>query len=200
MHGLLALGDSYTFGEGVEPADRWASQLVRRLQQHGVELPEPTIIARTGWTTDELANAIVQAPPAGDYQLATLLIGVNDQYRGRTLQSFEAGFATLLDRAVGFASGDPARVIALSIPDWGLTPFAEGRDQPAIAEQIDTFNAAARARARQVGASWMDVTESSRAMGTLPALVAADGLHPSAELYRRWAEMLLPLARRILAR
>jgi len=200
VHGLLALGDSYTFGEGVEPADRWASQLVRRLQQHGVELPEPTIIARTGWTTDELANAIVQAPPAGDYQLATLLIGVNDQYRGRTLQSFEAGFAALLDRAVGFASGDPARVIALSIPDWGLTPFAEGRDQPAIAEQIDTFNAAARARARQVGASWMDVTESSRAMGTLPALVAADGLHPSAELYRRWAEMLLPLARRILAR
>jgi lysophospholipase L1-like esterase len=200
VHGLLALGDSYTIGEGVEPADRWPSQLVRRLQQHDVELPEPTIIARTGWTTDELANAIAQAPPAGDHQLTTLLIGVNDQYRGRTLQSFEAGFAALLDRAVGFASGDPAHVIALSIPDWGVTPFAEGRDQPAIAEQIDAFNAAALARARHVGASWMDVTDSSRAMGTLPALVAADGLHPSAELYRRWVEMLLPLARRVLAR
>lgn len=200
MHGLLALGDSYTIGEGVEPADRWPDLLVRQLRRHGVALPEPEIIARTGWTTEELADAIAQAPPAGDYQLTTLLIGVNDQYRGRALQSFEAGFAALLDRAVGFSSGDPARVIALSIPDWGVTPFAEGRDLPAIAEQIDAFNAAARARARQAGASWMDVTESSRAMGTLPALVAADGLHPSAELYRRWAELLLPLARRILAR
>lgn len=200
MHGLLALGDSYTIGEGVEPADRWPNRLVRRLREHGVELPDPDFIARTGWTTDELADAIAQAPPADDYQLTTLLIGVNDQYRGRTPQSFEAGFAALLDRAVGFASGDPTRIIAISIPDWGVTPFAEGRDLLAIAEQVDAFNAAARGRVLRAGASWMDVTESSRAMGTVPTLVAADGLHPSAELYRRWTDMLLPLAQRILAR
>jgi lysophospholipase L1-like esterase len=198
MPRYLALGDSYTIGEGVEPDDRWPIQLARLLGDFGVEL-EPEIVAITGWTTDELSAGIDAAAPAGPYDLVSLLIGVNDQYRGRGVGAYVAGFASLLDRAVAYAADDARRVVVVSIPDWGVSPFAIGRDREAIAREIDAFNAAARAMVESRGATWVDVTASFRSLGDAPTAYAADGLHPSATAYAGWARRVLPAARRALA-
>lgn len=179
----LALGDSYTIGESVDPGERFPVQLARALN-----LGEPQIIARTGWTTDELNAAIDAANPQGPFDLVTLLIGVNNQYRGRSADEYRTQFAALLQRAVGFAGGDPSRVIVVSIPDWGVTPFAEGRDRAKIATEIDQFNAVNREEAQRAGAKWVDITPISR--GSDAALVAADGLHPSGKQYAEWAKAI----------
>jgi lysophospholipase L1-like esterase len=193
---LLALGDSYTIGEGVEPADRWPSRVAVRLREAGTPVTDPEIIAMTGWTTDELAAGIDSAAPAGPFDVVTLLIGVNDQYRGRGVAAYAPAFDTLLERAVALAGGRPARVVVVSIPDWGVTPFAAGRDRQAIGAEIDAFNSAARAAALRRGAAWVDVTAVSRA--DAPAAYAADGLHPSAGAYAAWAELVLPAVRAAL--
>ena len=134
----LALGDSYTIGEGVAPEGRWPEQLVARLRSKGVSIREPEIIAQTGWTTDELSAAITARNPHGPYALVSLLIGVNNQYRGRSVQEYRTQFLSLLHAAISLAGRDTGRVIVLSIPDWGVTPFAEGRDRAAIAAAIDS--------------------------------------------------------------
>jgi lysophospholipase L1-like esterase len=121
---FLALGDSYTIGERVAKNERWPVQLAARLRAHGVPITDPEIIAVTGWTTDELDAGIQAAQPQGPYDLVSLLIGVNNQYRGRSPEEYQAQFADLLQQAIGLAGGDPTRVIVLSIPDWGVTPFA----------------------------------------------------------------------------
>ncbi|MCX7616576.1 GDSL-type esterase/lipase family protein [Tepidiforma sp.] len=196
---LLHLGDSYTIGEGVASHERWPEQLAARLRAEGLDLDPPRIIATTGWTTAELATAIDAGPPAGSFDLITLLIGVNDQYRGLPADAAYRGrIDSLLRRAVSFAVGDARRVIVLSIPDWGVTPFAAGRDRAAIAAAIDTFNAVNRAAAEAAGAGWLDVTAVSREAAADPALLAADGLHPSAAMYARWVDLLLPRVRAIL--
>jgi lysophospholipase L1-like esterase len=138
---FLALGDSYTIGESVAVADRWPNQLAAQLRKDGVEMADPEIIARTGWTTDELSSAIDAAKPKGPYALVTLLIGVNNQYRGRDAEQYRKEFAALLHRAIAFAGGDPKRVVVVSIPDWGVTPFAANRDRAKIGAEIDHFNA-----------------------------------------------------------
>ncbi|GIW13428.1 MAG: lysophospholipase [Tepidiforma sp.] len=200
MHRVLALGDSYTIGEAVDPADRWPVQLVARLRADGIAIDEPVIIARTGWTTAELAAAIDAAPPAGTFHLVSLLIGVNDQYRGLPCNgAYRARLDGLLHRARAFAAGDPSRLLVLSIPDWGVTPFAAGRDRAAVSAAIDAFNAVNRAAAEAAGAAWVDVTQVSRTAAADPSLLASDGLHPSAAMYARWVERVLPLARAILA-
>lgn len=175
----LALGDSYTIGESVAEAERFPAQLARRLGY-----AEPQVIARTGWTTDELNAAIDEADPKGPFDLVTLLIGVNNQYRGRSADEYRTQFTALLQRAIGFAGGEPRRVVVVSIPDWGVTPFAEGRDRARIAAEIDQFNAINREEAARAGTKWVDITPISR--GTDPALVAADGLHPSGKQYEEW--------------
>ena len=190
----LALGDSYTIGEGVAPEARWPVQLAALLRARGLALDPPAIVARPGWTTGELAAAIEADPPAGTFELVSLLAGVNDQYRGLPLESFRAGQRALLGRAITYAGGDAARVLAVSIPDWGVTPFAAGRDRGAIAHAIDAFNAAARESAAAAGARWLDVTGVSRRAAESPALLAADGLHPSAAMYAEWAGLAEPLA------
>ena len=192
----LALGDSYTIGEGVAEAERWPVQLAARLRAGGLPVATPRIVARTGWTTDELDAAITAADPRGPFALVTLLVGVNDQYRGRTAEAYRPAFRALLARAVGFAGGSAARVVVVSIPDWGVTPFAEGRDRTQIGRELDAFNAVARAEATAAGAAFVDVTGISRAE---PAAVVADGLHPSGAQYARWAEAVLPAARAALA-
>ena len=197
---FLALGDSYTIGEGVPEGERWPVQLAAVLRERGADVGEPRIIARTGWTTDELDAAIDAAAPRGPYALMTLLIGVNNQYRGRALDEYRAQFTALLERAVGFAGGEAGRVVVLSIPDWGVTPFAEGRDRAAIAAEIDAFNAAARDVAVRRGARWVDVTPQSREAGADPAFLAADGLHPSGRAYEAWARLALPAALEALGR
>ncbi len=191
---FLALGDSYTIGESVAEADRWPNQLVRALRARKAVVADPEIIAKTGWTTDELSTAIDAAKPHGPYALVTLLIGVNNQYRGRDAEQYRKEFVALLHRAIGFAGGDAKRVIVVSIPDWGATPFAEGRDRAKIGAEIDHFNAVAREAAVRTGAHYADVTPVSRHASTDPTLVAQDGLHPSAKMYAQWVGVILAQA------
>ncbi|TAM93825.1 MAG: SGNH/GDSL hydrolase family protein [Rhodanobacteraceae bacterium] len=193
---FLALGDSYTIGEGVAAAERWPMQLAARLRNEGVGVDDPMIVATTGWTTDELAAAMDAASFDPSYALVSLLIGVNNQYRGRPLDEYRAQFRALLQRAVVLAGGAASHVIVVSIPDWGATPSArrEGRDRAVIAREIDAFNAAARVEAESAGAHWVDVTTISRAPDARAEIVT-DGLHPSAAQYARWVEAVLPVAR-----
>jgi lysophospholipase L1-like esterase len=179
----LALGDSYTIGESVDASERFPVQLARAMN-----LSEPQIIAKTGWTTDELNAAIDAANPQGPFDLVTLLIGVNNQYRGRSADEYRTQFTALLQRAIGFAGGNAAHVIVVSIPDWGVTPFAEGRDRAKIAREIDQFNAINREEAMRAGAKWVDITAISRRDDR--ALVAGDGLHPSGKQYAEWVKAL----------
>lgn len=196
----LALGDSYTIGEGVAEDGRWPVQLARALRDEGIELADPRIIATTGWTTDELAAAIDAAGPLGTYDLVSLLIGVNNQYRERGVEEYRGQFEALLRRAIGLAGGRADRVLVLSIPDWGVTPFAaaSGRDRGVIAAELDAFNAAARVACRAAGVTFVDITPVSRARGHEPEMLAADGLHPSAAMYALWAQLALPVARDLL--
>jgi len=194
----LALGDSYSIGEGVPVAGRWPVQLVTRLRREGLAVDEPVIVATTGWTTDELAAAMdgtVFEPP---YDLVSLLIGVNNQYRGRDADDYRAEFKRMRDRAIALADGRAARVLVLSIPDWGVTPFAHGsgRDVTRIARELDVYNAIARDETLGEGAHWVDITGISRQH---PALLAEDGLHPSAAQYALWTEAALPIAYAMLA-
>ncbi|MEK7402256.1 MAG: GDSL-type esterase/lipase family protein, partial [Gemmatimonadota bacterium] len=190
----LALGDSYTIGDGVTESERWPHHLVALLRTRDVVIDNPLYIARTAWTTDELHDAIDEAKPRGPFDIVTLLVGVNDQYRARPLKEFSSGFAPVLQRAMGLAGKRASRVIVLSIPDWGATPFAAGRDAAAIARDIDEYNEHARTIATKAGCAWVDVTVTSRRMVSDPLLSVSDGLHPSGELYRQWAELVVPAA------
>lgn len=193
----LALGDSYTIGESVAPGNRFPVQLQKGLETTGIELSEPEIIARTGWTTDELAEAIAHSAKKPEYRLVTLLIGVNNQYRGRNPEEYREQFRQLLRTAVSFAGNNEHRVIVLSIPDYGYTPFgAPNREK--ISREIDVFNQINLEETRKTGAHYVDITPISRRGLTEPTLVAADRLHPSAEMYRLWVELLLPKATEIL--
>ncbi len=196
---FLALGDSYTIGEAVLPTQRWPVQLAALLDEHGTAVGEPRIIATTGWTTADLAHALDQVQPVDPCALVSLLIGVNNQYQGLPIEEYRPQFAGLLDRAVGLAGGHAARVLVLSIPDWGATPFAEGRDRVAIASEIDAFNAVNRDETERAGARYVDVTPVSRLAAAEPALIAGDGLHPSGEMYRLWAELALAASLAALA-
>ena len=201
----LALGDSYTIGEGVAPSGRWPVQLAAALRGEGIAIADPRIIATTGWTTDELDAGIdsahAQAAIGHDHALVSLLVGVNNQYRGRPLDEFRVQFAALLQRAVAFAGGDPRRVLVLAIPDWGVTPFAfaSGRDRQAIAADLDAYNAAARDLCEAHGVAFVDITGISRDRGGTAEMLADDGLHPSATQYARWAAAALPMAMGLLA-
>ena len=196
MHGFLALGDSYTIGESVREPDRWPVQLAAALRTHGIAIDPPRIIATTGWTTDELSAAMDDSTFAPPYALVTLMIGVNNQYRGRDAQEYRQQFDALLVRAIHLAGDDPTRVIVLSIPDWGATPFghASGRELSEVSAQINAFNAAARAETLARGAAWVDVTPVSREVTNHPELAAHDGLHPSAAMYALWVKLVLPVA------
>lgn len=197
----LALGDSYTIGEGIDEPGRWPLQLAARLRADGLALEPPRILARTGWTTDELSAAMDAAEPLGQWDLVSLLIGVNNQYRGLPLADYTRGFDALLARAVALAGARAGRVLVLSIPDWGVTPFArrELRSPRRIAAELDAFNAAAAELCRARGIAFVDITGISRDGGDAPAMLADDGLHPSAAQYARWAEAALPVARALLA-
>jgi lysophospholipase L1-like esterase len=197
----LALGDSYTIGEGVPAESTWPAQLARRLRAQRIPLDAPRVIAQTGWTTDELLAALDAAEPLGSWDFVSLLIGVNNQYRERSAAEYARDFVSLLSRAVGYAGGRAERVLVLSIPDWGVTPFAyaQGRDRARIAEELDTFNAVARGTCGLRGVAFVDITGVSRALGSAPAMLADDGLHPSAAMYGEWAELALPVAKTLLA-
>ncbi len=191
---LLALGDSYTIGEGVEPAERWPLQLTAELAAAGVHFQAPQIIAKTGWTTDELSAGIKSAKVHKRYDWVTLLIGVNNQYREREVEAFRVEFIELLEYAIEKADNNPGRVIVLSIPDWGITPFAADRDRGQIAKQIDLFNKVKQTETKRLQAHFVDITDISRqATEQDSGLLAADGLHPSAAMYHLWVKRVVPI-------
>lgn len=194
----LALGDSYTIGESVPAEGRWPAQLAAMLRNEGMAMAEPTLLAITGWATDELSVAMDGASLAPRYDLVSLLIGVNNQYRGRSVDEYRAEIHLLLQRAIALAGDRADRVIVLSIPDWGVTPFARdsGRDTARIGAELDAYNAVAREETRRQGSHWLDITPISRRH---PGLLADDGLHPSAAQYTLWAEVALPVVRSMLA-
>ncbi|HEY8012127.1 MAG TPA: SGNH/GDSL hydrolase family protein [Rudaea sp.] len=198
---FLALGDSYTIGEGVAQHDRWPAQLAAALQQRDVGIETPEILARTGWTTDELAHAMRQHTFHPPYALVTLLIGVNNQYRGRDLANYREEFGALLARAIDLAGNRPQHAIVISIPDWGATRFGResGRDTAKIAREIDLYNTANAQISRSLHAHYVDVTAPSRAGGDAPDMLVDDGLHPSAAMYRRWTDAILPVAENALS-
>jgi lysophospholipase L1-like esterase len=193
----LALGDSYTIGEDVPAHTRWPVQLVDKLRKHGVAIDDPRIVAVTGWTTDELSAGMDQADLKPGYDLVTLLIGVNNQYRGRSAGDYRTQFHALLLRAIALAGHRPERVVVVSIPDWGVTAFghASGRNLAQIAHELDVFNAIGRDETIQAGARFVNITGISR---THPWFVAPDGLHPSAAQYTLWTDAIEPVVRAAL--
>jgi len=193
----LALGDSYTIGEGAAAAARWPAHLAKALREAGWPLARTTYVAQTGWTTAELLAALAARPGLrADYALVSLLIGVNNQYRGQSLARYRRELRQLLALAQGYAAGRAGRVLVLSIPDWGQAPFAlaEGKDPVLVGAAIDRFNVVAKAECRRAGVAWVDITDLTRAAAADPTQFTADGLHYTGRQMRRWAERALPVA------
>ena len=190
----LALGDSYTIGESVTPSQAFPHQLQALLNNRKLSIVAPKIIAKTGWTTGDLQSAIKQENSTKKYDFVTLLIGVNNQYRGYSLEGYKKEFAELLQTAINFANGNKKRVFVVSIPDWGVTPFGKdsGRDVATISSEIDAYNLANKEITLAAGVSYTDITPESRKASADLALVASDGLHPSEKMYANWANALAP--------
>lgn len=189
-YSYLALGDSYTIGEQVTFAENFPNQAVQVLRKSGFMFHAAEIIAKTGWTTDELNHAIEKTITFETYDIVSLLVGVNNQYRGRSATEFKIEFEHLLQRAIQFAANKPYRVFVLSIPDWGVTPFAEGRDRKQVAEEIDAYNYICESSAKEFHANFINITASQREDGNKEEFLAPDGLHPSGLEYKKWAARL----------
>ncbi|MCC6723156.1 MAG: SGNH/GDSL hydrolase family protein [Saprospiraceae bacterium] len=194
----LALGDSYTIGQSVKEEERFPMQLAEKLRPLGHDLNHVRIIAKTGWTTDELAAGIASSDltPDSTYALVSLLIGVNNQYRSRPVDSYKPDFIELLNQAIAFARGRKDRVFVVSIPDYAFTPFGHGRTD--ISEGIDAYNAANRAIADSIGVRYFDITPISREGLNDPTLVASDGLHPSGKQYAMWVSGMVDGVKEVL--
>jgi lysophospholipase L1-like esterase len=190
----LALGDSYTIGESVPATENFPNQVVSIMLNNAIAFQQARIIAKTGWTTDELETGIVAAntanPLRSSYDFVSLLIGVNNQYRGRTVDNYKPQFEELLNKAIYYAGGKADHVVVVSIPDWGVTPFASGRDRAQIAAEIDAYNAANKQIAQQYNVQYINITPWTREAATDNTLLANDGLHPSGKEYKRWAESI----------
>ncbi len=198
MYTYLALGDSYTIGELVPMHDNFPHQAVRLLRKQHIEVADPVIIATTGWTTDELAASIREHNLKEKFSFVTLLIGVNNQYRGRSIENYQQEFLQLLNQAIAFAGDKPGNVIVLSIPDWGVTPFAEDRDRQKIAKEIDEYNSACKGIALANKCQYIEITESTRHNGQSEEYLVSDKLHPSGKEYTIWAERLAGVAAKTL--
>lgn len=194
----LALGDSYTIGESVEVNERWPVQLADSLSATGFNMDEAEIIAQTGWTTGELKQAIASQGLQDTFHLVTLLIGVNNQYRQLDTAEYRTEFRELLQTAIKFAGGASSHVIVVSIPDYGVNPFAQTMDTEKIAEEIDAFNAIKSEETIKAGVEFVNVTPVSRMAGDDPSLVADDGLHPSGKMYTEWVKLIFPVALQVL--
>ena len=195
----LALGDSYTIGEALPVEDSWPMQWAHALRANGSNIAEPGIIAKTGWTTDELSEVLDEAESsstiAPPYDLVSLSIGVNNQYRGRSPDNYREEFSALLKRAIGYAGKKTSRIFVLSIPDWGITEFGQksGRDAAQIARELDLYNRINAEVSKQAGAHWVDISAVTREVGVEAKYYAEDGLHPSRALYALWVKELLKI-------
>lgn len=188
---FLALGDSYTIGESVDEKERWPNQLADSLLKRGIEcVPPPRIIATTGWRTDQLKAAIKEAGLAKDYDLVSLLIGVNNEYQNKTPESYKPEFEELLQTAVELAGGDKMKVFVVSIPDYGFTPFGKAKKET-ITQRIDLYNMINRSVTEQAGVTYIPITDISRRGFEQSDLIASDGLHPSGKMYSEWVERIL---------
>lgn len=187
----LALGDSYTIGESVAENERYPRQLAQRLASSGIIVSEPKIIARTGWTTDELKRGIeAQGIENNRYDMVSLLIGVNNQYRGRSVEEYKTEFKNLLNDAIRYANGKKERVFVVSIPDYAYTPFGKGKES--ISKGIDEYNAVNRQITEEMGILYFNITPISREGLKDLELVANDQLHPSGKQYGQWVDLMLP--------
>lgn len=195
----LALGDSYTKGESVCEDCSYPKQLTDSLNTVLNEKTSIKIIAKTGWTTTDLLTAIAAETPSKDYDLVTLLIGVNNQYQGKPFSLYEEEFMELLDLAIGFAKGKTENVIVLSIPDYAFTPFGQNSGKAEkITSELSRYNAYAERISKEKDVRFINITPITQNGLKDSALVASDGLHPSKKAYRKFVEMLFPQAKNIL--
>lgn len=193
---FLALGDSYTYGESVEENQKLPYQIAVQLNGLGLNTSAAEVIARTGWTSGDLLSRLSDNPPSlPHYGIVTLLIGVNNQFQGASQEQYRREFEALVDKAIGYAGNNPNHVFVLSIPDWGVMPFATYRNKELIAKQIDSFNVINKKISLSKNVHYTDVTDISRLAASNPALIAVDGLHPSGEQYRMWANRLVTTIR-----
>lgn len=197
-YSFLSLGDSYTIGESVSANYRWSVQLAGMLRKDGEDVGDPDIIARTGWTTAELQDAIKATGNQKTYNLVSLLIGVNNQYRGQSQDQYRIEFRELLQTATKFAGGKTAHIFVLSIPDWGVSPYAAGQNKAKIGQEIDQFNSIAKDECQKVSIAYIDITPLSRSATGDDSQFASDGLHYSGKQMKRWAEKALPVAKALL--
>ena len=188
---ILALGDSYTIGESVAEHERWPAQLAKALMKKGFACHNPEIVAVTGWRTDDLRKALDDRNLPHDYDLVSLLIGVNNQYQGKSISEYEAEFEELLNRAISYAGGDRTKVFVISIPDYAFTPFGREKQHEVITRQIDAFNVVNKSIASEKGVTYINITDISRRGLKDPDLVAKDGLHPSGKMYALWVERIM---------
>ncbi len=189
---ILALGDSYTIGESVPATERWPNQLAVKLRDAGREVAPPEIIAQTGWTTGDLLAAIHDRQPRGPFALVSVMIGVNNQFQGGTLEEYQEQLGLILSEALALAGGKKQHVLVLSIPDYSVTPFGQRFEPERAAKEIAAFNRICRQATIKAGLTWIDVTPETREAADDPALVAGDGLHPSPGMYAAWADLVLP--------
>ena len=187
---LLALGDSYTIGEGVPVFENFPYQTVQLLRKKGFHFHAPELVAKTGWTTFELAEHILHTSLNEHYDFVTLLIGVNNQYRNLESSEYKTDFEFLLKKAIHYAEEKPDHVFVLSIPDWGVTPFAKEKNRQKIASEIDEYNMLNKQIAQQYKVHYLDITTPLRSVANDKTFIAADGLHPSGKAYAQWAQML----------
>lgn len=197
----LALGDSYTIGESIDASFRWPVQLAKELNEEGYDIAAPKLVARTGWTTDELLTGIDTATLTPPYDLVSVLIGVNNQYRGRDTANYRQELVTVLEKAIELAGGAKDRVFVVSIPDWGVMPFAEDNagNPEVIASEIDQFNQIKQEVSARKGLRFINITDISRDAGSRQEFIAEDGLHPSAKMYSAWVKKMKPELRSILS-
>ncbi|WP_153796077.1 SGNH/GDSL hydrolase family protein [Foetidibacter luteolus] len=186
----LALGDSYTVGEGVSLFENFPYQAVQMLRGKGLHFHAPEIVAKTGWTTSELAEHILHSKLNEQYDFVSLLAGVNNQYRGLNIDDYAADFEFLLRKAIHLAGENPQHVIVLSIPDWGITPFAKSKNPQKISQEIAGFNAVNSKLSEQYETQYVDITGSSRSAGKDDERLVADKLHYSALEYAQWARLI----------
>lgn len=191
QYSYLALGDSYTIGESVEEKDRWPVQLAAALRDRGYKMAAPKIIAKTGWTTQNLLNGIEnELDVQRDFDIVSILIGVNNQYQGKPITEYEEDLRTIFRKAVNHSKTMEKGVFAVSIPDYGYTPFGSAH-QEEISAEIDEFNKVFKRVAEEFNVDFYNITPISREAKDNPDLVANDGLHPSGEMYRRWVEQIV---------
>lgn len=187
----LALGDSYTVGQGVPPSESYPVQTKNWLLQNGIaEMKDPLIIATTGWSTLNLQAAIETKNPAGPFDAVSLLIGVNDQYRRMDTAGYRTRFTQLLQKSISLADNKPSHVFVLSIPDYSVTPFGKNMDPERVSKEIDDFNAVNKQISLSFKVQYLDITPSTRLAAFDPTLICPDGLHPSGIEYKKWAERL----------